>query len=107
MVCFAIIADLNGKWTGLIKTPDGNEIPLTYTLKIDGDKITGTAESPQGSIDITDGKLTGADFTFSVSVNGSDFKHTGKYYADADTCGLDIDFSGTKLHTTLKRNTDK
>ena len=29
MVCLAVtLADLNGKWTGSLTTPDGNEIPV-------------------------------------------------------------------------------
>ncbi|MDP9046771.1 MAG: glycoside hydrolase [Bacteroidota bacterium] len=104
VVCFAIIADFTGKWKGSITTPDGNEFPLTYVLKVDGDKLTGTAQSPQGEVPINDGKISGADFSFSLSVNGTDIKHTGKYYAAADTAGLDIDFNGMKFHTTLKRD---
>lgn len=108
VVCFAIAAGLAGKWTGTLKTPDGNELPLTYTLKTDSGKITGTASSPQGDLNITDGKISSAtDFTFSVSVNGTDVKHTGKYYPDADSIGMDIDFNGAKMHMTLKRSTDK
>jgi len=107
MVCFAIIADIAGKWTGTLKTPDGNELPLTYTFKLDSGKVKGNVESPQGTIDITDGKINGDDFTFSLSVNGTDVKHTGKFYPAADSIGMDIDFNGTKLHTTLKRSTDK
>jgi hypothetical protein len=107
VVCFAIIADMTGKWTGSIKTPDGNEFPLTYVLKVDGNNLTGTATSPQGDVAISNGKVTGTDFSFSLDVNGTDVKHTGKYYADADTAGLDIDFNGMKFHTTLKRAADK
>ena len=106
-VCFAFVADLTGKWTGSIKTPDGNEFPLSYALKVDGNNLTGTATSPQGDVAITNGKVTGTDFSFSLEVNGTDIKHTGKYYADADTAGLDIDFNGMKFHTTLKRAADK
>ena len=102
MVCFAIVADLAGKWTGTLKTPDGNEIPLTYNFKVDGDKLTGTAESPSGQVPIDSGKVSGNDFTFKVTVDGADYRHTGKLYAEADSIGLDIDFSGQKLHTTLK-----
>jgi hypothetical protein len=103
MVCFAIVADLTGKWTGSLKTPDGNEIALTYNFKVDSGKVKGTAESPQGTVDISDGKITGNDFTFNLSVNGTDIKHTGKFYPDADSVGMDIDFNGMKFHTTLKR----
>jgi hypothetical protein len=105
MVCFAIAADLAGKWTGTLKTPDGNEIPLNYDLKTDSGKLTGTAATPEGEVPITDGKLLNAtDFSFNVSVNGADYKHTGKFYPAADSIGLDIDANGMKFHTTLKRD---
>ena len=105
MVCFAIAADIAGKWTGTLKTPDGNEVPLTYVLKTDSGKLTGTAATPEGEVPITDGKLLSAtDFSFNVSVNGADFKHTGKFYAAGDSVGLDIDANGMKFHTTLKRD---
>ena len=108
MVCFAIAADLAGKWTGTLKTPDGNEIPLTYVFKTDSGKLTGTAATPEGEIPITEGKLvSGTDFTFNVSVNGADYKHSCKFYPAADSIGLDIDANGMKFHTTLKRSTDK
>ena len=101
MVCFAIVLDLTGKWTGTVKTPDGTEIPLSYNFKVDGNKLTGTAESPQGSVPVDEGKIDGNNFTFSVTVDGNAYPHTGKLYADS--CGLDIDFGGQKMHTTLKR----
>jgi hypothetical protein len=108
MVCFAIAATLAGKWTGTLKTPDGNEFPLTYVFKTDSGKLTGTAASPNGEVPITDGKFTDAtDFTFSVSVNGTDVKHTGKFYPEADSVAMDIDFEGNKMHATLKRGADK
>jgi hypothetical protein len=100
-VCFAIIADLNGKWAGVIKTPDGNEIPVTYDFKVDGDKLTGTADSPNGQIPLDEGKINGNDFSFSVTVDNQKYPHTGKYYGDSTT--VDIDFGGPKAHVLLKR----
>jgi hypothetical protein len=96
-----VIADLNGKWAGVIKTPDGNDLAVTYNFKVDGDKLTGTAESPAGEVTVDNGKVTGDTFTFKVTVDGNDYPHSGKLYADS--CGLDIDFGGQKIHTTLKR----
>ncbi len=101
MVCFAIIADLNGKWTGTLKTPDGSEIALTYNFKVDGNKLTGTAESPQGVVPIDSGKVNGNDFKFQVTVDGTDYPHIGKFYTDS--CGIDIMFGSQKIHTTVKR----
>jgi hypothetical protein len=102
MVCLAVMADLNGKWTGTLKTPDGNEIPLTYTFKVDGSKLTGTAESPQGVATVDDGKIDGSNFTFKVTVDGNEYPHAGKVYADS--VALDITFSGQKIHTVLKKS---
>lgn len=101
----AVIADLNGKWTGVIRTPDGNDLQVTYNFKVDGDKLSGTAESPAGVVTIDDGTITGDAFKFKVTVDGNDYPHAGKMYADS--CSLDIDFGESKVHTTLVRATDK
>ena len=104
LVCFAIVADISGKWVANIKGQDGSEFQLNYLFKVDGDKLTGTITSPQGEMPITDGKENGSDFSFTVAVNGSDIKNTGKYYAAADSAGLDADFNGNKFHVQLKRD---
>jgi len=103
LICsFAVATGITGKWSGTLSTP-GGDYPLTYILKADSGKITGTATSPQGDVPITNGKTDGTNFTFNLSVNGTDLKHTGKYYAAADTIGLDVDYMGNVMHTTLKR----
>ena len=101
----AVVADLTGKWKGTIKTPDGNELQVTYNFKAEGDKLTGTAESPGGTVTIDDGKITGDTFSFKVTVDGNDYPHKGKMYADS--CGIDIDFGGSTVHTTVMRDTGK
>ncbi len=98
---FAAIADLTGKWTGMVNAPDGNQYPLTYTFKTDGSKVTGTAESPLGTSNIENGKINGSEFSFSVNMNGMDVQHKGKYYTDSVT--LDITYDNTPIHATLKR----
>jgi hypothetical protein len=101
----AAIADLNGKWVGAIKTPDGNDLTVIYSFKVDGDRLTGTAESPAGTVSLDSGRVSGDTFKFQVTVNGNVYPHSGKIYADS--CGLDIDFGGQKTHTTLKRAVEK
>ncbi len=96
-----IVADLSGKWVGVIKTPDGNDLEVTYNFKVDGDKLSGTAESPAGAVSVDDGKIQGDNFSFKVTVDGNDYPHTGKMYADS--CGMNIDFGGQKVHFTVKR----
>ncbi|MEO6720314.1 MAG: hypothetical protein ABIN67_08105 [Ferruginibacter sp.] len=106
MVCLAVaFGDLNGKWSGLLTTPDGNEIPLSFTFKVDGDKLGGTATGPNGEIPIADGKVNGSDFTFNLDINGSNIPHTCKYYSEGDSVSVNIDFNGAKMHTQLKRDT--
>jgi hypothetical protein len=101
----AVVADLTGKWKGTIHTPDGNDLQVVYNFKVDGEKLTGTAESPAGTVTVDDGKITGDTFSFKVTVDGNDYPHKGKMYADS--CGLDIDFGGQSMHTTLTRDTTK
>lgn len=101
----AVIANLNGKWTGVIRTPDGNDLNVSYNFKVNGDTLTGTAESPEGMVTIDSGKVTGNTFSFQVTVDGNAYPHTGKLYDDS--CGLDIDFGSQWVHTTLVRDTTK
>ena len=104
---FAFFADVNGKWSGVISTPDGNQFPLTYTFKTDNDKLTGSAQNPEGTVDITDGKIKGDSLSFNVEANGTKIGHTGKYFSAGDSVSLNIDFNGMKFHATLKRAVDK
>ena len=103
---FAFFADINGKWSGSLKTPDGNEFPLTYTFKTDNGKLTGTAENPQGTVELTDGVVKGDSIIFALDVNGDKIGHTGKYFSAGDSVSLNIDYQGMKFHTTLKRAPD-
>ena len=106
MICLAaVVADLSGKWTGNVKTPDGEEATLTYNIKVDGDKLTGTAESNGNVVSIDSGKIKENDFTFKVTTTeGVVVPHTGKYYPEADSISMNLDYNGAKMHTTLKRD---
>lgn len=101
----AFLANLEGKWTGNITTPDGSNFPVSYNFKVDGATLTGSAESSQGAATIDNGKVAGNDFSFSVKVDGTVYPHTGKFYDDS--CGIDIDFGSSIVHTTILRDTAK
>ncbi|MGN6395243.1 MAG: hypothetical protein ACTHMI_06755 [Mucilaginibacter sp.] len=105
-VCLAaVFAGLNGKWSGNITTPDGQEVTLTYNIKVDGEKLTGTGESNGNTVNIDEGSLKGDDFTFKVTnTDGVVIPHSGRYYAQGDSVSMNIDYNGTKFHTTLKRD---
>lgn len=101
-VCMAAaFLDIAGTWTGDLKMADGNTIPLSYTFKVDGEKVTGTANSPQGEVAIEGGKVAGDKLTFSVNVQGMDIPHSGKIYADS--IGMDVTVGEDKLHSKLLR----
>jgi hypothetical protein len=105
--CFAAIAELTGKWKGTVKMSDGSNIPLTYILKVDGEKLTGTVVTPQEDLPIYDGKIKGTDFTFKVDVNGNPVPSVGKFYADGDSVTMVADLAGQRLKATLKRVEEK
>jgi len=82
----ALAADLNGKWTGDVTTPMGAQT-LTFDFHVDGATLTGKITSPRGESDITEGKIDGANITFTqvLNFNGNEFKiaYVGKL--DGDT----------------------
>lgn len=102
-----VFADVNGKWTGTFNGPDGNPIDVTYTLKADGDKITGEAVAQGVTLKLDSGKINGDDFKFSITnPEGVTIPHVGKYIAQGDSISMNVDYQGFKMHSTLKR-TDK
>ena len=97
--------DLNGRWKGVVTTPDVNEMQVIYNFKVDGEQLTGTAESPAGVVTVDNGSITVDAFSFKLTVDGNDYPHAGKIAAD--TCELDIDFGGQSIHTTLGRDSSQ
>jgi hypothetical protein len=103
-ICFAAIADLSGKWTGSIKDPNGNDHSLHLVFKIDGDKLTGTAQSEGDPLNIQEGKVTGNDFSFKLTdPNGNNIPASGKYITEGDSVSFNFEADGSKFHATLKR----
>ena len=62
-------ASIDGTWIGNVKTPDGNEMALTYVFKMHGDKLTGSVNSPGGEIVVTNTKVEEKSFSFEISFN--------------------------------------
>ncbi len=69
---------LAGRWEGKITRQDGEEMKLTFTFKIDGEKLTGTVESPRGELDIKKGKVKGDEVTFNVEIGDMTIDYQGK-----------------------------
>jgi hypothetical protein len=75
--CLLFAADVSGTWTGTMAVGD-NQIPLTYTFKQAGAKLSGSVTGPGGEIPLAEGKVEADKLTFSVTVdmNGTQSKFT-------------------------------
>ncbi len=80
-------ASIDGTWVGTLKGQDGNEMPLTFVFKMDGEKLTGFVKSPGGEIEITNTKVEEKTFSFEISFNDMVMKHQCTF-KDDDTINL-------------------
>ena len=81
----ALAADITGQWTATFNTQVGEQ-HYTYTFKVDGEKLTGTAKSDNGTSDIQNGTVKGDDVSFVENLNYQGqtlvFTYTGKISGD-------------------------
>lgn len=82
---------ISGEWDATADA-GGTEFPFTLKLKLEGDKVTGSSDSAQGSAPLSKGTLVGDKLTFSLDTpNGAiGFTATVK---DGKITG-DFDFAG-------------
>ena len=71
-VCNA--AKIDGKW----KTSMNGQMDLSFTFKVEGEKLTGSVISDMGNLPIINGKIKNNDFTFDVDMGGSLISHICK-----------------------------
>ena len=65
----AAAADVDGKWTGSLSTPNG-DIAVSYEFKADGSTLTGSTMGPDGGqIAIKNGKIDGNKIAFTVTLD--------------------------------------
>src|SRR6187455_2886531 len=80
MACLAVAsaADLNGKWKGDMKTPNGDMLETNFNFQVNGEKLTGTVTNTYGEEQITEGTLKGDAISFIIMAGGGQFKITYK-----------------------------
>src|SRR3982750_4164155 len=61
-------ADVSGKWKATFDTQIGVQ-NYTYTFKVDGGKLTGTAESEHGKSTLADGTVSGETVAFTENLD--------------------------------------
>ena len=75
----AFAADVDGKWTGSLSTPNG-DVAVNFTFKADSTKLTGSTTGPDGSeTKIADGKIEGNNLSFSVTFDFGGMPFTMNY----------------------------
>lgn len=80
------VADLSGTWTIAVNV-EGQNLPGTLTLRQEGNRLTGTLQSPLGSSEVSNGSV-GADgfrFTVAVSIQGQSLEVTFAGTANGNT----------------------
>jgi hypothetical protein len=102
----AFAADVDGKWTGSIDTPNG-PVQVAYTFKADGATLTGSTAGPDGAvIALKNGKVDGNKISFSMDVNMGDMPTTFAYtgVVSATEIKLHTDFMGQAIDFSVKKS---
>ncbi|HEY2759377.1 MAG TPA: hypothetical protein VGI75_01500, partial [Pirellulales bacterium] len=93
--------DLAGAWESTFKSESGEDLPLKFDFKVDGDKLKGSVKSAQGDGEISNGKINGKDFSFDVDFQGNTITHKGSL--EGNEIKLKVEGFGTAWELTLKR----
>ena len=102
-------ADVSGKWTAQVPGRNGQTREQTFTFKADGEKLTGSVSGMQGNqMDISDGKVSGNDISFNVTMNfnGNEMKMSYKGTVSGDEIKFTRSREGSdqKQEFTAKRD---
>ena len=86
----AFAADIDGKWTGSLDTPNG-AMAISYTFKSEGNKFTGTTSGPDGTaIAIAGGKIDGNKISFTLTLDFGAGATTFNYTGELSPTGLQL-----------------
>ncbi|MBS1872974.1 MAG: hypothetical protein JSU00_07150 [Acidobacteria bacterium] len=100
MAVSAFAADVTGKWKASMQGPDG-EMQLTFNLKAEGAKLTGSVESPMGTMAISEGKVDGDNVTFTVATDQFTVVH--KATVSGDEMKMKAEIGDQTMELTAKR----
>ena len=101
----SIAADVDGKWTGTMNTPNG-DVPINFTFKADGATLNGSTSGPDGmEIKIANGKVDGDKISFTVTFDfqGMPFSMNYSGAVTKDQIKFIIDIFGMPVDLTVKR----
>jgi hypothetical protein len=92
-------ADPSGKWTWEMEGRDGQKRTQNLTLKAEGDKLTGSMAGRQGERPIENGKVSGDEisFTMTMQMGGESRKMTYKGKVAGDELKLNMSVEGGQM----------
>ena len=102
----AFAADVDGKWKGTVNTPMG-DFPVAFTFKADGAALNGSMTGMDGAeIPIKEGKIDGANLSFSLTLNFGDmpFQLSYKGVLDGDEIKFTGEAAGMPFEFSVKRD---
>jgi hypothetical protein len=100
-----LAADVDGKWSGTLSM-QGSDFPVSFNFKADGPTLTGSTTGPDGTeIKIVDGKVDGANISFTVNVDagGMDLTINYKGVVNGQEIKLTLDVLGMPAEVTVKK----
>lgn len=89
----ASAADVSGKWVAQVPGRDGQTRELTFNFTVNGDQLTGTITTPRGDSEISDGKVTGNQISFTQTMNFGGNEMKAHYTGNVAEDGNSIDFT--------------
>jgi hypothetical protein len=103
----AFAANVDGKWTGSIDSPNG-PVQISYVFKADGMKLTGTTMGLDGStLALKNGKIDGDKISFSLDLDfgqgPTTFNYTG--VVQGNQIKVHSEFMGQPFDFTLNKAT--
>ena len=102
----AFAADVDGKWTGAVNTPNG-DFPVTFEFVAAGATLNGSMLGMDGmKIAIKDGKVEGSNISFSVTLDfgGMPFTLNYKGVVASDQIKLSGDANGQAFEFVVKKS---
>jgi len=101
LACLA--ADLTGTYKGSVTFQD-NKIDLTYKIKAEGEKLTGSITSEYGELPLLDGKVAGTDFSYKIDIGNGPMEAKGVFMGDSIV--ITSNLGGGEVKSTFKRVTE-
>jgi hypothetical protein len=100
----AMAADVDGKWTGSVDTPNG-PFPVIFVFKAEGSTLNGTTGPTGVEVPIKKGKIEGNQISFDLDVDFGGMSFTFSYTGVVSPTEIKLrsDFMGMPFEYLVKK----